>query len=175
MTSHTLAFLACAGLVLSACASADGPDGPEGTRAWSGPSCVDLYLQYDRVDQWARKPDNRTIAPDLVPLVSWLWQNRCITMTADLAPMDGLPVVPVADGGAVINPTRLHAGVVTSTADDARSIAFFRARGVPAYSIGAAGLGRRIYLGPFRTDGALTGARELAVSAGFAYPYVVQF
>ena len=56
-------------------------------------------------------------------------------------------------------------------ADEANAIAFFNAHGARARSIGAAGLGRRIYLGPFATQGALDQARDLAVAAGFTAPY----
>ena len=65
----------------------------------------------------------------------------------------------------------MHAGVVTSMEDEAAALAFFAATGRRARSIGAAGLGRRIYLGPFATEGALDGATALARAAGFAAPY----
>jgi hypothetical protein len=61
--------------------------------------------------------------------------------------------------------------VVTNMEDDAAARAFFAANGVPARSIGSPALGRRIYLGPFRTRGDLDVARDLAVRAGFAFPY----
>jgi hypothetical protein len=60
-------------------------------------------------------------------------------------------------------------------ADDGNALAFFEANGVPARSVGSSALGRRIYLGPFATQGALDGARELALRAGFAYPYPARF
>lgn len=162
------AFLA---LSLVACAPAGGP--VDTAAGWG--NCVALFRHYDLLEQSVRRPDNRTIPPGLDLPIGLLRQGGCITVTADLAAMESLPVAPVTDGGAAIAPTSLHVGVVTSTADDARSIAFFQARGVQARSVGAAGLGRRIYVGPFRTDGALNAARELALSAGFAYPYAVQF
>ena len=65
----------------------------------------------------------------------------------------------------------LHAGVVTNMEDDARARAFFAEHGVRARSIGSAPLGRRIYIGPFATQGALDSAVQLAVGAGFASPY----
>ena len=46
---------------------------------------------------------------------------------------------------------------------------------MPARSVGSPALGRRIYLGPFGTLGALDGARELALRAGFASPYPARF
>ena len=51
-----------------------------------------------------------------------------------------------------------------------RSIRYFVPRGIRAFSIGKAGLGRRVYVGPFVTAGALEGARQAALEAGFAYP-----
>ena len=80
----------------------------------------------------------------------------CITMTDDLAGMETVAAPPVADGGAAIAPTSLHAGVVTSMADDAtRTRLLRRPRACRARSVGSAPLGRRIYLGPFATQGAL--------------------
>ena len=76
---------------------------------------------------------------------------------SDELDLDGRPAPPVAAGGAAIAPVGLHAGVVTNMEDDAAARAFFAANGVPARSIGAPGLGRRIYLGPFATEGALDG------------------
>jgi hypothetical protein len=161
----SLGFLAIA---LAACTPAGGP----GT---GGTDCVTRFRNYDLLEQTVRRPDNRTIPPGLQWPIELLRQGGCITMAADLAGMEALPVVPVTDGGPVINPISLHAGVVTSTADEARAFAFFQARGVAVRSVGAAGLGRRIYLGPFATEGELTGARDLAISAGFAHPYTVRF
>ena len=84
----------------------------------------------------------------------------CITLTRDLAGMEAVGGPPVADSAPAIPPISLHAGVVTNMQDDARARAFFAAHGVPARSVGSAPLGRRIYLGPFATQGALdAGAR----------------
>src|SRR5690606_41294332 len=108
------------------------------------------------------------VRPGLAVRQSRLRASTCNAMAADVAGMEALPVAPVGDSGPVIVPTTLHAGVVTSDADDARARAFFEARGVRARSVGEAGLGRRVYIGPFATDGAIRDARALAVSAGFA-------
>jgi len=54
---------------------------------------------------------------------------------------------------------------------DAPPVAFFQRQGVRVRSVGRAGLGRRIYIGPFATEGALESARQLAISAGFTSPY----
>lgn len=115
------------------------------------------------------------IPPALQFEVSALRSAGCLTDGDDLAPMAGIGPEPVRDGGAPIPPTALHAGVVTSTADEALALGFFEARGVRARSVGAPGLGRRIYLGPFATQGALDGARDLAARAGFAAPYPAVF
>jgi hypothetical protein len=111
------------------------------------------------------------IPPALQLPVQLLREADCLTLSAELAGMDAAGGAPIADSGPAIAATSLHAGVVTSMADEANAIAFFAANGVAARSIGAAGLGRRIYLGPFQTQGALDGARDLALRAGFASPY----
>ena len=156
-------------LALGACTQASGPY-PAG-----GSDCVTLFRNYDIMEQRVRRPDFRTIPPGLDWPIFLLRENGCITMTADLAGMEALPVRPVADSGPVINPIAVHAGVVTSTADEARAVAFFEARGMRARTVGAPGLGRRIYLGPFATEGALNGAIAAATAAGFAHPYTARF
>ena len=77
--------------------------------------------------------------------------------------------------GAAIAPIYLHVGIVTSSEDDARARAFFEGQGLRARSVGAPGLGRRVYVGPFASAGALEGGRALAFQAGFAYPYPARF
>ncbi|TPE50424.1 hypothetical protein FJM51_11535 [Amaricoccus solimangrovi] len=100
---------------------------------------------------------------------------NCLTFSDQLAPMSALgPEAGLAartPSGPVIPPTDLHVGIVTSTADETRAITFFAAQGLRARGIGAPYLGRRIYVGPFTTAGALEGGAALARAAGFAYPY----
>lgn len=158
-----------AGLLAACAAPGDAPTGA------SGSQCVELFRQYDVMARSVRRPDNVTVPLALQGQQGRLRQAGCITMTRDLAGMEAVPVVPVSDGGAAIVPVSLHAGIVTSDADDARARAFFAARGVQARSVGEAGLGRRIYLGPFTTAGALEGAAGAARAAGFAHPYEVRF
>jgi hypothetical protein len=165
--------LLCAGAV-SACAAPDA-----GPARGSGADCVARFRAYDLAAATMSTPsgsgDRMPIPPALQLEVSALRSAGCLTDAADLAPMAGIGPEPVRDGGATIPPTALHAGVVTSTVDEALALGFFDARGARARSIGSAGLGRRIYLGPFATQGALEGARDLAVRAGFAAPYPAVF
>lgn len=166
MPARPLLTLSAVALALVACA-------PIGQQVASEQDCVALFRQYDDMEQWVARPDWRTIPIELNFQQIRLRNAGCITMSADLAGMEALPLVPVTDSGPVTVRVFLHAGVVTSDADDARVRAFFEARGVRARSIGEAGLGRRIYLGPFATAGALEAARALATSAGFVAPYTV--
>jgi hypothetical protein len=139
---------------------------------------VALFRQFDRLE--ALYPSNQRryqdrVAPPLVEAQAQrLRMNDCITLTRDLSGME-TAAAPAAVGGPGIAPVSLHAGVVTSMEDDARARAFFASQGVPARSIGSAPLGRRVYLGPFDTQGALDSARDLAFRAGFRYPYPAQF
>ena len=47
--------------------------------------------------------------------------------------------------------------------------------GLPVRSRGAPGLGRRIFIGPFDTEGGLAEGMEVARRAGFVAPYVRRF
>jgi hypothetical protein len=161
--------------VLGGCVPATAP-GP--SRA-PGDVCVALFRQYDILENLypdnQRRFQNRVARPPVEAQAQRLRRAGCLTLTRDLAGMEASPQAPATGGGAAIPPVSLHAGVVTNMEDDARSRAFFASRGVPARSVGSAPLGRRIYLGPFATQGALDGARALALGAGFAAPYPAQF
>lgn len=161
-------------LTLVACAPAADP-----VSSREGASCVLLFQQFDRVEDTMSTPrgrrDRMAIPPALQLPAQRLRSAGCLTMTADLAPMSRLDTPAVVDGGRAIPPTRVHAGAVTSMADDAAARAFFAAHGVEATSIGSPALGRRVYVGPFATEGALQGALDLARAAGFASPYPARF
>jgi hypothetical protein len=160
---------------LAGCATAAGP---YPTRA--GADCVALFQQFDVIEASMSTPfgqaDRMTIPPVLQLPAQRLRNAGCITLSDDLAGLSSPPGPPIADGGPrIAPPISLHAGAVTNMADDGNALAFFEANGVPARSVGSSALGRRIYLGPFATQGALDGARELALRAGFAYPYPARF
>ena len=52
---------------------------------------------------------------------------------------------------------------------------YFGGLGLRVRSIGAPGLGRRIYVGPFATEGGLAEATEIARRGGFVAPYPARF
>jgi hypothetical protein len=165
-----------AALAIAGCAPGQiaGP-GPQA----SGNDCAALFRQFDILEAMypsnQRRYQNR-VAPPPVEAQAQLVRNAgCITLTRDLDGMEAAGGAPVTPSGPAIAPISLHAGVVTNMEDDARARAFFASQGVPARSIGSAPLGRRIYLGPFATQGALDAARDLALRAGFASPYAAQF
>lgn len=139
--------------------------------------CVALFRQYDAIEATMSTSgwrDDRTIRPELQWTTSVIRQNRCISFS-DALHFD-VAAGSVRDSGPrLAPPLRVHAGVVTSMADDAAAREFFAAHGVPGTSVGSAALGRRIYIGPFATRGALDEAMALARSAGFAYPYAARF
>jgi hypothetical protein len=145
----------------------------------SGADCVLLFQQYDAINAsmstQSGRNDRMAIPPPLQFPVQRLQNAGCMTLSADLAGLATAGGPPITDSGAPIAPVGLHAGVVTNMADEAAVLDFFAANGVRARSVGAAGLGRRIYLGPFQTQGALDAARDLAVRAGFASPYPANF
>ncbi len=160
---------------LAGCAAASAP-GP--SRA-GGELCTALFQQYDVLETLypsnQRRYENRVAPPPVETQAQRIRNAGCITLTRDLAGMETATAPAAAGPGPAIAPVSLHAGVVTNMEDDARARAFFASHGVPARSVGSAPLGRRVYLGPFATQGALDAARALALSAGFASPYPAQF
>jgi hypothetical protein len=104
--------------------------------------------------------------------------NGCLTSAADL---DGMPALAarlaphvVTDSGAPIRATALHVGIVTGISDEARATRFFRGLGYRSRGVGALGLGRRIYIGPFTSQGALDEAARIAREAGFISPFAAE-
>jgi hypothetical protein len=168
--------------LLAGCAAA--PTGPgaapaPASRAGDPATCVALFQEFDRLEQLygsAQPRRDGRIAP--APIVSQgdrLRRAGCITRNAQLAGAAALPVTPWSESGAPIAPIALHVGVVQSNAEDDRIRALFEARGIRARSVGSPVLGRRIYLGPFATEGGIASAADLARSFGFVAPYPARF
>jgi hypothetical protein len=105
-----------------------------------------------------------------------LRQARCLTFSADIAGLEAI-VVPAgpAAAGPVLRPrVAVQAGVVTNMEDDARARAFFERLGYRARSVGAPGLGRRIYV-EATTQGEIGEIVGIAGQAGFVGAYPSRF
>lgn len=151
--------------------------GTAGAQSLDNPRCPMWFNLYDTtVQQFGNNTRGNRQAP--APVMNAARQVRmgnCLTFARALAGLDAIPEAAGAKArtpsGPAIRPIYIHAGIVTSTEDDARARAFFERQGLGVRSVGAAYLGRRIYVGPFATAGQLEAARTLAIQAGFAYPY----
>jgi hypothetical protein len=144
-----------------------------------GPTCVAMFQEYDRrlklfPYESIRRP-GRMVDPWVEAQGTRLRDAGCLTSTAQISGMDTAPAAPIVESGPAIRPISLHVGAVLSMEDDARVRAFFEARGVRARSVGDPMLGRRIYVGPFATQGGLEDAATLARSVGFIAPYPAYF
>lgn len=142
-------------------------------------TCVALYGQYDYYSQMSprRLTDDGTIAlpGNLSRLTQQLISNGCLTMSDDLAGLEQLGArlgfrKPV-DSGPAIRPTAVQVGVLTSFTDVTRATVFFGNLGYQTRTIGADGLGRRLYIGPLVSEGAMNQAMDTARQAGFISPY----
>lgn len=148
--------------------------------------CVTLFRDYDRYAQlWPNEivdpfTGRERLDPALSRLRVRLIQNDCQTRPADLAPLAAVAEARrgqrIAERGELLGrPVAIHAGAVTSDAEAARAVAFFNGLGLRATSIGNPQLGRRVYVGPVRTQGALDEVLAIAWEAGFVAPYPSQF
>ena len=163
--------------VLAACVAgaAQAPD-PE--------LCGRLFWRYDTAarvygDTWF---DERNAVVPSGPLSrpsQALRNNGCLTYSRDL---DGLAALAqrlapyrIENSGATIRAVPVHLGIVTSIYDEGRVTQFFRGLGYRSRGIGAETLGRRIYIGPFTTQGAVDQALATAREAGFIAPYVARY
>lgn len=155
---------------------------PSAAQQPDNPQCLALFQNYDLQVRVHGTTDpqqhGRSARPAVAAAASQLRSGGCLTFSAGLAGMTAVVLktgAPAAGGAPISPPIYLHAGIVTTSGDDANAIAFFESHGFAARSVGAALLGRRIYVGPFASRAALDSARALALQAGFAYPYPAQF
>lgn len=144
-------------------------------------TCGALFRQYDRLERSGQVVGFNTASEtwELAPAVSrqtrLLIINDCRTSGDDLAGLANLaarhPDFRMAEGGAPIREVPVHLGVLTSIQDERWVTEVFRGLGYRSRGIGAEGLGRRIYIGPFTDQAALDQALALAREAGFVAPY----
>lgn len=149
--------------------------------------CVPLFGQYDQVARIApplvdarRRNGDVGYEAWLSRLQVLLVQNDCQTRSRDLGPLEAIAsergAAGVPRGGPPLGrPVAVHAGALTSEEDAARAIAFFRAFGLRATSVGDPFLGRRVYAGPARTQGELDAILALAFEAGFVASYPARY
>ncbi len=164
-------------LLVALAGCAVGGSTPPPSPETSAAICPDLFRQFDAIEDRLSTPTGRRdrldVQPELVVPAQRLRAGGCITWTDGLTGLDAPAPVAVVESGPAIGPTAVHAGVVTNMNDDARVRAWFEAAGVPVRTVGSAALGRRVYLGPFATQGGVDSAAELARAAGFPGPYTV--
>jgi hypothetical protein len=145
------------------------------------PDCVALFEQYDRIERYGPQPNlNMRFDPVMLPArlerqTHALQRAGCVTRPQDLDGMEALAGqlagFRIESGGAEIRAVPVHVGVVQGFVDERRATVFFRGLGSRSRGIGAAGLGRRIYIGPFTSEAALEQAIAVAREAGFVAPY----
>lgn len=173
MIARTLALLAA--LVAASCATLPGVELPaRGTAE----VCVPLYKDFDRLERfygsgnmWGK---DLIASPELMERGMDLLRADCITRLDDLT-IEAAPRSLVRESGVPIDPIALHAGVVAGITGELRVRDYFADRGIRVRSVGHIALGRRIYLGPFSTDGGRRAAAQAAREAGFVAPYPAFF
>jgi hypothetical protein len=148
-------------------------------------ACVRLFQDYDRLAQFrpTETVDRRgreRLDPALSRLQVLLIQNDCQTRARDLGGLEAAAEARAGDrvverGAPLGRPVAVHVGALTGEAEAARAVAFFEGLGLRATSIGNRQLGRRVYVGPVTTEGALGEVIAIAFEAGFVAPYPSQF
>ncbi len=146
--------------------------------------CLRLFERYDRVER--RSPGSggtvfdgrRTPPPDLARAAQQLVVAGCQTRGRDLDGMEAhaatLVDFRIIEGPTAMRRAPVHLGVVTSIADERRVTQVFRGLGYNSRGIGAQGLGRRIFIGPFDNPEAAEQAIEIARAMGFIAPYLAE-
>jgi hypothetical protein len=175
--SLTRGALALSGalVALSGCASLPAQP-PRGDAA----NCRALFQRYDQAvslfQPYSYNEDGSPQTPAISRAGTSIIAGGCLTTSQDIKGIEALQMrlgirKPV-ESGAAIKPTAVHVGILTSFTDAGRAIGFFESQGYDTRTIGAEKLGRRLYIGPVRTQGGLDQAIALAAEAGFpsAYP-----
>lgn len=105
-------------------------------------------------------------------------ENGCLTSGEDLADLPAVAqrLKPFAmdTRGPEISETTVQLGIVTGINDEARVTDFVRALGYRSRGVGAEGLGRRLFVGPFTTQSAVDQAIAVGREAGFVAPIVAK-
>jgi hypothetical protein len=146
--------------------------------------CAKLFSAYDIAARLYPTPrfdeDGGVTPPAALSRPGQQLRNAgCLTYSSDI---DGMPALAqrlspytITNSGPAIRATPVHLGIVTSIYDEGRTTVFFRGLGYRSRGIGAEALGRRIYIGPFTTQGALDQALATARQAGFIAPYAAKY
>jgi hypothetical protein len=175
-------MLARAGILMGLLLGLAACTATSGSRSRDPARCTYLFDQYDRAttvypdQRFSARSGAYVLNPAIEQWVGLLRANRCLTYNDDLDGMEALgeslkPFAP-SDSGLAISSTAMHAGIVTSMGAESRAVTFYRSLGYNVRTIGAEQLGRRVFVGPFRTQGALDEAISISQQAGFvsAYP-----
>ncbi len=155
---------------------------PSGGAAASAEVCTRLFRHFDRDVLMFSSPgqtEDLLLSRNAQGSAQRLMEVGCVTREGDLAPLDALARelrgTLTGETGAPIPRIWLHVGIVPGIATEVQVRGFFADVGLRARGIGAPTLGRRIYVGPFVTEGGLAEAAEVARRAGFVAPYPRRF
>lgn len=140
--------------------------------------CLQTFRSYDRAVRSAGPSATTQLRPQ--PQVARYGQllitRGCLTRQPDLVGIESLAErlrpFEIVNSGAPTRASAVHAGIVDGFSSQARASSFFSSLGYRSRSIGAPGVGRRIYLGPFYSEGAIAQAIDVARQAGFVSPYL---
>jgi hypothetical protein len=148
-------------------------------RAPDPAECLRLFKNYDNAvwaypeSRWGE--DQPLLNSQVSRAAQGLVRGGCLTSGGDL---DGMPALAqrlqpfvIIDSGPAIRPTTVELGIVTGFYDEGRVTAFFRGLGYRSRGIVAQTLGRRLFIGPFTSQGALDQALTVAREAGFISPH----
>jgi len=143
--------------------------------------CLALFEDLDRAERlfpryrFNRASDTFVQNPRVARAARAVLLSGCTTSITDLAEADAVqaelqPFSRVKGGGPAAS-TALQVGIVDGLTAEVRAATFFGNLGYRYRSTGTDGLGRRVFIGPIRSQAAMDQAIDVARRAGFIAPY----
>ena len=155
------------------------------TRRADPETCLVLFESLDRTirfyppDTFRTRSGRRVVNPRISRTAIKILRAGCTTDQADLVVMDTLASelgdFRIEDSGPPSEVNALQVGIVTGLIDEVRVAQFFGRLGYRYRSSGVEMLGRRIFIGPIRSEGAMEQAIDVARRAGFIAPYPARY
>ncbi|MXU66424.1 hypothetical protein [Oceanomicrobium pacificus] len=172
----TAGSMLLSGTIVALMACTPGPNPGQVAPQDRAGNCVPLFREYDSLKTFDRGAGFGVGGPAsfstrLNIIETEIVAKLCITQDSQVKSVAGRSDLAYAESGNPVSPVRLHIGTVNNWDTANRVKAEFESLGYQVSIQPSGRVGKRIYLGPFRTEGGLQRGAAAAREAGFFYIY----